>query len=113
MVETSGDRGEVLKADRDMVRVLFENRSSFVLRQLPPFGRLDDGDEGGSGRFCPVEGRLHGGDAIVLGPRCVPLVASHSVKYPESVLRSRFSAEADLQVARRRQRWPAYTFESL
>src|SRR5947209_13243835 len=90
MVETSGDCGEVLKADSDMVRVLFENRSSYVLRQLPPFGRLGDRDEGGSGRFCPVEGRLHRGDPVVAGPRCVPLVASHSVKYPESVLRSRF-----------------------
>ena len=37
MVETSGDIREVLEADRDMVRVLFENSSSFVLRQLPPF----------------------------------------------------------------------------
>src|SRR5438128_9777321 len=36
MIETSGDCREVLEADCDMMRVLFENRSSFVLGQLPP-----------------------------------------------------------------------------
>src|SRR6266581_1463591 len=113
MVETSGDCGEVLEADRDVVRVLFENRPSFVLGQLPPFPGLGERDESGSCRFRPVKGRLHRGQPVVLGLGRVPLVASHSAEYPNRVLRNRFGGEADLEVTGRRQRRSAYAFESL
>ena len=49
----------------------------------------------------------------MLGPRRVPLMAGHPSEYPDSVLRSRIRAEADLQVAGRCHRWPADAFESL
>ena len=79
-----------------MMRVLLENHAPLVLGQLPPFGRLGDGDQGGFRGPRPLEGRLDRGETVVLRPRRIPLVAGHSVEYPAGAGRLCRDIEYDL-----------------
>jgi len=69
VVETAGDRGEVLEPRGDVPGTLFEDRSSLVLAERPPLRRLPDRDERGCRRRRTAEWRLTLQKRLLLGSR--------------------------------------------
>jgi hypothetical protein len=104
VIEPARDRGQVVEADRDVARRLFEDRAALVLRELPPRVGLLDRDQRGARRGGATELGLHRGQPPRFVARGVALVRAHAAEDPRRV---RWFAGLGVVQARDRCEWCA------
>ena len=78
VMQASGDRGQVLQADTDVVRLFLEDGTALVLSQIPPRIRFADRDKCGLRRLRTVEFLLVCHQGVDFGTICVSRVACNT-----------------------------------
>lgn len=85
MMQTSGDRREVLDPDRHVARALLEDATAFVLSEIPPPLRLLDRDQRRARRPWSAERLLARDERVMLGAGDVSLVARDASQHPDRI----------------------------